>query len=116
LDQLLVHIHRCRGLATTHAPPILTRAVPMITNGFCVFLPLCLVTTMGWLTPVATALVCLVYLLPNAIASALSVPYGAHGDCLPLYRDSRQAETTLRAALGQDALPRALEPFGGVIR
>ena len=106
----------CTLLADTHAPPILTRGAPMLTAIFCGLLPLGLVTTTGWLTPVATILVAIVFLLPSVIADAFATPYGAHPDCLPLYRDSRTVEINLKAALKQDALPRSLEPFGGVIR
>jgi len=116
LDELGQSMAGIRLLSTTHAPPLLTEMVPMITTVFCIFLPAGLVTTTGWLTPVAVGLIAVPFLLQSAISEAFSTPFGAHQDCLPLYRDCRTVETSLRAALGQDALPRVLEPFGGVIR
>ena len=116
LDALVGSMKRCTLMAETHSPPVLSRGAPLLATLCCGLLPLGLVTTTGWLTPVVTVLVSIFYLLPSIVAEAFSKPYGAHPDCLPLYRDSRAVETNLKAMLGQDALPRSLEPFGGVIR
>jgi len=101
---------------STHAPPVLTSLTPMITTGLCLVLPLGLVTTLGWLTPFVVPLVAASVLIPSAIASSFSHPFGSHSDCLPLYRDCRETEVALLVLLGQDSLPRNLEPFGGVVR
>lgn len=101
---------------TTHAPPVLTSLAPMITTSLCLILPFGLVTTLGWLTPVIVPVVATSFLIPSAIAASFSSPFGSHPDCLPLYRDCRETEVSLLVLLGQDSLPRNLEPFGGVVR
>ena len=80
---------------TTFAPPVLTALAPMITTTFCLLLPIGLVTTLGWLTPLLVPLVAAAFLLLNAIATSFSIPFGSHPDCLPLYRDCRETEVAL---------------------
>ncbi len=82
---------------------------------YCLLLPLGLVLTMGWYTPLGSTLVGFIFLALDKIGRDLENPFDNGIYDIPLSAMSRTIEINLRQAMGERSLPAALEPVQGVL-
>ena len=82
---------------------------------YCVLLPLALVTSMGWLTPLGSTLVGFIFLALNQIGRDLEDPFENTIFDVPLTSITTTMEINLRQLLGETQLPQATVPVDGVM-
>jgi len=80
---------------------------------YCFLLPFGLVDTVGFLTPVVVAIVAYTFFGLDALGDEIEEPFGTADNQLPLDALCREVEINLREALGETALPPALQPVEG---
>lgn len=82
---------------------------------YCFLLPLALVTTMGWLTPLGSTLVGFIFLALDKIGRDLEDPFDNSVYDVPLTSITKTIEINLRQLLGETALPQPEAPVRGVL-
>jgi ion channel-forming bestrophin family protein len=82
---------------------------------YCMLLPLALVTTMGWFTPLGSTLVGFMFLALDKIGRDLEDPFQNTIYDVPLTAITTTIEINLRQLLGETALPQAETPVHGVL-
>ncbi len=82
---------------------------------YCVLLPLALVTSMGWFTPLGSTLVGFIFLALDKIGRDLEDPFDNTIYDVPLTSITRGIEINLRQLLGETELPEAEKPVAGVL-
>jgi ion channel-forming bestrophin family protein len=82
---------------------------------YCVLLPLALVTSMGWLTPLGSTLVGFIFLALDKIGRDLEDPFENSIYDVPLTSITTTIETNLRQLLGEKDLPKPQAPIHGVL-
>jgi putative membrane protein len=83
---------------------------------YCVVLPLAMVMTMGWLTPLGSTLVGFIFLAFDRIGRDLEDPFENTIYDIPLTSISNTVEVNLRQLLGETALPAPEKAAHGVLR
>jgi len=82
---------------------------------YCMLLPLALVTSMGWFTPLGSTLVGFIFLALNQIGRDLEDPFENSVFDVPLTSITATIEINLRQLLGEKDLPQAVVPVDGVM-
>jgi ion channel-forming bestrophin family protein len=82
---------------------------------YCTLLPLALVTSMGWLTPLGSTLVGFIFLALDKIGRDLEDPFDNTIYDVPLTAITTTIEVNLRQLLGETILPPAEKPVQGVL-
>jgi putative membrane protein len=82
---------------------------------YCVMLPLALVTTMGWFTPLGSTLVGFIFLALDKIGRDLEDPFENSVYDVPMTSLTTTIEINLRQLLGETVLPQAETPVRGVL-
>jgi putative membrane protein len=82
---------------------------------YCILLPLALVTSMGWFTPLGSTLVGFMFLALDKIGRDLEDPFENTIYDLPLTSITTTIDINLRQLLGETTLPRETTPVGGVL-
>jgi putative membrane protein len=82
---------------------------------YCTLLPLALVTSMGWLTPLGSTLVGFIFLALDKIGRDLEDPFENTIYDVPLTAITTTIEVNLRQLLGETVLPQAEKPVRGVL-
>jgi putative membrane protein len=82
---------------------------------YCTLLPLALVTSMGWLTPLGSTLVGFIFLALDKIGRDLEDPFDNTIYDVPLTAITTTIEVNLRQLLGETILPPAEKPVRGVL-
>jgi ion channel-forming bestrophin family protein len=82
---------------------------------YCTLLPLALVTSMGWLTPLGSTLVGFIFLALDKIGRDLEDPFDNTIYDVPLTAITTTIEVNLRQLLGETTLPPAEKPVRGVL-
>ena len=82
---------------------------------YCVLLPIGLVETLGWFTPLGSTVVGFMFLALVKIGSDLEDPFENTIHDLPLTAITTTIETNLRQLLGESELPPATTPVSGVL-
>jgi ion channel-forming bestrophin family protein len=82
---------------------------------YCTLLPLALVTSMGWLTPLGSTLVGFIFLALDKIGRDLEDPFENTIYDVPLTAITTTIEVNLRQLLGETVLPQAEKPMRGVL-
>jgi putative membrane protein len=82
---------------------------------YCTLLPLALVTSMGWLTPLGSTLVGFIFLALDKIGRDLEDPFENSIYDVPLTAITTTIEVNLRQLLGETVLPQAEKPIRGVL-
>jgi putative membrane protein len=82
---------------------------------YCVLLPLALVTSMGWFTPLGSTMVGFMFLALDKIGRDLEDPFNNTIYDVPMTSITKGIETNLRQMLGETELPQAEKPVGGVL-
>lgn len=82
---------------------------------YCVLLPLALVTSMGWFTPLGSTLVGFIFLALDKIGRDLEDPFDNTIFDVPMTSITTTIEVNLRQLLGETAFPAATTPIDGVL-
>ena len=82
---------------------------------YCLLLPLALIASMGWYTPLGSTLVGFIFLALDKIGRDLEAPFENTIFDLPLTSITTTIEVNLRQLLGETVLPEAEKPIRGVL-
>jgi ion channel-forming bestrophin family protein len=82
---------------------------------YCMLLPLALVTSMGWFTPLGSTLVGFMFLALDKIGRDLEDPFENTVYDVPLTAITTTIDINLRQLLGETALPEEATPIKGVL-
>ena len=82
---------------------------------FCVVLPLAMGASMGWFTPLGSALVGFIFLALDKIGRDLEDPFDNTVHDIPLSSITRTIEINLRQMLGETELPPSVVPVNNVL-
>jgi putative membrane protein len=82
---------------------------------YCVMLPLTLVMSMGWFTPLGSTLVGFIFLALDKIGRDLEYPFENSIYDVPMTSLTTTIEINLRQLLGETELPKAIVPVNGVL-
>jgi putative membrane protein len=105
----------CERIRNTPLPPVYTDIGHKIVLVFCGLLPFGLVGDLGPLMPPAVLVIAFAFLLLSRISLLLENPFGLRPNDLPLTSLSRVIEIDLRDALGEDEVPKPLQPEAGIL-
>lgn len=105
----------CERLANTPLPFAYTLLLHRTAYIFCFVMPFGFADTLGWLTPIATALVGYTFFGLDALAEELEEPFGTRPNALPLDAYATAVEIAMRRALGETDLPVMPEPVHYVL-
>jgi len=82
---------------------------------FCFLLPLVMVSSMGWFTPLGSTLVGFIFLSLDKIGRDLEDPFDNIIHDIPLTSITRTIEVNLRQILGETALPEPIAPVNDIL-
>lgn len=105
----------CERIKSTPLPFPYTLLLHRTIYLFCILLPFAMAEPLGWLTPVFTAIVSYTFFGLDEIGDDLEDPFGFDENDLPCNAIVRTLEREILAALGETALPPALEPVEYVL-
>lgn len=104
LDGISEAVGGCERIISTPIPYTYRVMLNRTVTLYCLLLPLGLVTSIGWLTPVIAVFIAYTYLALDCLGDELEEPFGKEGNDLPLsaicyaiermVRDMRDEETT----------------------
>jgi len=118
LERILVDIANAQGgmerLKNTPLPMQYRFFPNFFTRVFCVLLPIGLVETLGWATPVGSTMAGLMFLAALQIGEDLTDPFSNTPHDVPLTAMCRTIEIDLKQAIG-DPAPEPLKPVKGVL-
>ncbi|KPL68847.1 hypothetical protein SZ64_12520 [Erythrobacter sp. SG61-1L] len=92
----------CERIANTPLPYVYSLLIYRTTYVYCLLLPLALVGTAGWMTPVFVGIVAYVFLGLAEVTEDLSHPFGTTPNALPLDAICRAVEISLAPHLGEE--------------
>jgi putative membrane protein len=101
LASLTAHQTGAERIANTPLPFVYSLLVYRTSYLFCLLLPLALVGSAGWLTPLFMAIVGYVFLGLAEVAEELGYPYGDTPNALPIDAICRNVESSLAPHLGE---------------
>ena len=118
VEQVLVDIANAQGgmerLKNTPLPTQYRFFPDLFTRVFCVLLPIGLVDTLEFATPIGSTVAGLMFLAVLAIGEELTDPFAATPHDLPLSAMCRTIEIDLLQSIG-DAAPAPIQPVNGVL-
>ncbi len=82
---------------------------------FCFLLPLVMVSSLGWFTPLGSTLVGFIFLALDKIGRNLEDPFDNTMHDIPLTSITRTIEINLRQMLGETNLPEPLVPVDDIL-
>jgi putative membrane protein len=82
---------------------------------FCFLLPLAMVSSLGWFTPLGSTLVGFIFLALDKIGRDLEDPFDNTVHDIPLTSITRTIEINLRQMLGETELPQPIVPVSDVL-
>jgi putative membrane protein len=82
---------------------------------FCFLLPLTMVSSLGWFTPLGSTLVGFIFLALDKIGRDLEDPFDNTINDIPLTSITRTIEINLRQMLGETELPPPVVPVDDVL-
>ncbi len=119
LHQSLVRLSQslvgCERLANTPLPFAYTLLLHRTAYLFCFVLPFGFADTIGWGTPLMTALVAYTFFGLDALGAELEDPFALLPNGLPLAAYATTVEIALRQALGETDLPAPAKPMGFIL-
>jgi putative membrane protein len=105
----------CERIAHTPVPFAYSLLLHRTAYVFCFSLPFALAGSMGWWTLLPALLVGYTFFGLDALGDQLEDPFGIEPNDLPIDSIVRNLERELLSALGETALPPALEPVAGIL-
>jgi len=106
----------CERIRNTPLPFAYTLLLHRTAHLFCLLLPFGLARSVGWATPLLTAVLAYTFFGLDALGDELEEPFGILENDLPLDALVRVLDVDLGEALGDAELPPLLEPVGYVLR
>ncbi len=106
----------CERIASTPLPFAYTLLLHRGAWIFCVMLPFGLAGTLGWFTPLVSAVLAYAFFGLDHLGDELEEPFGLAPNDLPLDALVRGIEIDLRDALGEHPLPEPLQPRDYVLQ
>ena len=100
----------CERLRSTPTPFTYTLLLHRTAWVFCLLVPFGLVSTLGWATPLLTAILAYAFFGLDYLGEELEEPFGDSQNALPLDAMTRGIEIAVGEALGDDKLLQPLEP------
>ncbi len=101
----------CERIATTPLPFAYTLLLLRSAYVFCLLLPFGLAASLGWLTPLFTAVIAYSFFGLDALSEELEDPFGMEANDLPLDRMCRICEISVFEGLGEQA-PEPMKAVG----
>jgi ion channel-forming bestrophin family protein len=95
----------CERIANTPLPFAYTLLLLRSAYVFCLLLPFGMASSLGWLTPLLTAVVAYSFFGLDALSAELEDPFGTEANDLPLDRMCRICEISVAEALGETPPP-----------
>jgi ion channel-forming bestrophin family protein len=118
LEAVMVDIANAQGgmerLKNTPLPAQYRSFPAFFTHMMCILLPIGLVETLGWATPIGSSVAGFMFLVGLQIADDLVDPFSGTQHDVPLTAMCRTIEIDLLQSLGQEA-PEPLKPVDGVL-
>ncbi len=105
----------CERIRFTPLPFAYTLLLHRTAHLFCLLLPFGLARSVGWATPLLTAVLAYTFFGLDALGDELEEPFGTLENDLPLDAMVRMLEGDLGEALGETDLPPLLQPQGYVL-
>ena len=105
----------CERIKNTPMPKQYDYFPKLFIQIYCVLLPLGLVTSMGWFTPLGSTLVGFIFLTLDKIGRDLEDPFENTIYDVPLTSITKSIEISLRQMLGETDLPAPETPIKGVL-
>ena len=119
METRLVNLTRtltfCDRIKTTPLPFPYTLLLHRTIYLFCILLPFAMAESLGWLTPLFTAIVSYTFFGLDAIGDQLEDPFGRNEHDLPTDSMVRIIEREILEALGATELPPLLQPVDYVL-
>lgn len=106
----------CERIRSTPTPFAYTLLLHRTAYAFCVLLPFGLVGTLGYATPVFSAVVAYAFFGLDALGDEMEEPFGEWSNALPLSAMARTMEISLLEALGEPDLPPPAKPVQHILR
>ncbi len=95
----------CERIASTPVPYAYTLLLHRTAWLFCLLLPFGFADTLGWFTPLATALAAYAFFGLDALGDMLEAPFAGHHHALPIEAMATTIDINLREAMGEQNLP-----------
>jgi putative membrane protein len=115
LDDLMAAQGGAERIKVTPMPKQYDYFPQLFVQMYCLMLPLALVMSMGWFTPLGSTLVGFIFLALDKIGRDLEDPFENTIYDVPLTSITRAIEVNLRQMLGETVLPAAEKPVHGVL-
>ncbi|MDC0713205.1 bestrophin family ion channel [Stigmatella sp. ncwal1] len=115
LNELTNILGACERIKNTPLPrqyDILPRAM---VRAYLAMLPLGVVSDLGWLTPLVTAIIAFLFIAMDAVGHDVENPFENNVSDTPMTALSRTIEINLRQALGETELPPPVQPINGLL-
>jgi len=106
----------CERIQYTPLPFAYTLLVHRTTYLYCFMLPFGLASSLGWVTPLISAVIAYTFFGLDALSEELEDPFGVAPNHLPLTTISRTIEINLLEALGETDLPPPITPDGNCLQ
>ena len=106
----------CERIRSTPTPFAYTLLLHRTAYAFCLLLPLGLKGTLGYATPLFSALVAYAFFGLDALGDEMEEPFADWPNALPLSAMARTMEISLLEALGEVDLPSPLQPVDSILR
>jgi putative membrane protein len=110
LSALAAAAASCERIKGTPIPFSYTLLLHRTAYIYCFLLPLGLVDSIGFMTPVVVAIVAYTFFGLDALGDEIEEPFGMEANDLPLDAICRSIEIDMRHSLGESPLPEPLEP------
>ncbi|HEX7916387.1 bestrophin family protein [Rudaea sp.] len=105
----------CERIRNTPIPFAYILLLHRTVHIYCFILPFCLISSLGWFTPIAVGILAYTFFGLDAIGTQIEDPFDLLPNDLPLDALSRTIEINLREMLGESELPEPIEPKGDVL-
>ncbi len=106
----------CERIRSTPVPFTYTLLLHRTAYAFCFLLPFGLVGTLGYATPLFSAVVAYAFFGLDELGSELEEPFGAWLNALPLTAMARTVEISILEALNAGEIPAPLVPVDFILR
>lgn len=110
VNRLSQAIVSCERLANTPLPFAYTLLLHRTAYLFCFLLPFGFADSLGWFTPLASAIVAYTFFGLDALGEELEEPFGLAPNDLPIAAYATMIEIALKTALGEPDVPPMPQP------
>jgi ion channel-forming bestrophin family protein len=105
----------CERIHNTHLPFAYTLLVHRTSFLYVLLVPFAIVESMGWYTPVFTAILAYTFFGLDEIARQIQEPFNDEPACMALSAMSRVVERDVSDAMGRSNIPPPLQPHRSVL-